>query len=139
MKRVLKYAAAVATVAMLWSCVNNEEKIQQRITEFCGQTEMGIYNGNSKIYAFEPETQQVAFAASEKTCRLQADDLSLFVQYALTGNVTENGTVKVTITSLGVDNVAVKNIDMTVKKIDGNKLYLWQSDKQYGHLIYWEF
>ena len=86
MKRVLKYAAAVATVAMLWSCVNNEEKIQQRITEFCGQTEMGIYNGNSKIYAFEPGTQQVHLPAFRERPAFAGRRLAL-LKIALTGNV----------------------------------------------------
>lgn len=138
MKRAIIYISIVATALLLWGCPNNSDELQQRISDFCKEETIGVYNGDQMIFEFDPEEWQIVFAAAEQTSRMQRDDQTVYAIYTLTGEVVENGIVKVSIVSRGIDDIAMRNQEMTVKKIDGNKLWLWQSDKQYGHLIYWE-
>ncbi len=137
MKTYLKIACGLVFSMLLMGCPNNGvDEISKAQQEFINKTEYGVYADGQVIFAFDENTCQIAYNSERRSVRLQKDDMTAYVIVTLDSTPVLDATVTVDVQGKGISKA--NNVDMSVVKTDGDKVWLWDNKGKTGYLIYWE-
>lgn len=142
MRIIRNIKVAIATIGLL-ALVNGCTKTnvdkgvfteEQQV--FLTKTDYGVYT-TSQSTTFTPQDSQWVINKTDRESRLQRDNMSAYAHYTLSEEPQTGKNVTLIISSTGL-TIPTKMGSFLVLKKESGKLWLWDSAKKAGHLIYWE-
>lgn len=129
---------AIALIG-LTACKNNQEGPGNGTNapdDFLAMSNDGVYYKGAMLFEKNEELHQIAENVIRRTYRIQTDDQSQFVHFALAANVDKvDDKTTLSIKSEGVDNMESGAYDVVLSQIKDGKAWYWCKDKSIGFLI----
>lgn len=130
----MKYTAAailLVSALMLSGCV---EELSPEEKKFLDKTEYGLYRSGNDTFVYSDATHQTAVSSTQKSVRLQQDDMDRYLQLIIDGQLKKDGTVAVGIVSKNLSQT-VTSANMSVLKVSSDKVWLWDEANATGYLM----
>jgi hypothetical protein len=129
MKKIFPLLAMLLIV-----CACNDDKF---IEPFVNSDELRLVQKGKTLFTYNPNTCQISFNREKRQFRVQTDDMQDFYMLTLSAMPTSEGQeLTGTLMWTTRDEVnAIKNVAFSVKKVEGDKIWLWTRNGKIGVVV----